>query len=135
VKEDTGEVLPKDQIKKCYGKLLKSLPPRSGANVGTGVAHDLVVCLPIFSFFFFFNLAESLLSEAQSAEVADDCGCGRSEECNPEARRVRRTDMALSLSNLLENILRLSLPPVFFSLAMRLVIRLLKKVLNLRSIS
>jgi len=30
------------QIKQCYGKLLKLLPPRSGVTVGVGVAHDLV---------------------------------------------------------------------------------------------
>jgi transcription initiation factor TFIIB len=30
------------EIKRNYGKLIKSLPPRSGVSVGTGVAHDLV---------------------------------------------------------------------------------------------
>jgi len=38
----TKEVDGAKEIKKCYGKLLKSLPPRSGVSVGTGVAHDLV---------------------------------------------------------------------------------------------
>lgn len=38
----TKEVDGAKEIKKCYGKLLKNLPPRSGVSVGTGVAHDLV---------------------------------------------------------------------------------------------
>jgi transcription initiation factor TFIIIB Brf1 subunit/transcription initiation factor TFIIB len=38
----TKEVDGAKEIKKCYSKLLKSLPPRSGVSVGTGVAHDLV---------------------------------------------------------------------------------------------